>query len=130
MSITGNQLLTKPDGNIMETLTDPRVVATALGAVMTAVVERSLWTSQRANFGTTVTENGIVKYYAVDPVTGQKTVENPSLGTNRQMARLALVVAAVAAIEYIPDGHTQYAFLGVASVAMAHVLQDSLPGLR
>ncbi|MBX8467268.1 hypothetical protein [Deinococcus sp. RIT780] len=49
---------------------------------------------------------------------------------NRQLARLGIVVACVAGIEYVPNGNAQYAFLGVAAVAMAHVLQDVFPAIR
>lgn len=123
------QWLSKPDGNIIQTLTDPRVLATAAGAAAGAVLEKQLWTSMRDTFGIASLENGKLKFYAPD-ADGKAGAEASSLGTNRQLARLGIVVGCVAGIEYIPNGHAQYAFLGVAAVAMAHILQDLFPTIR
>lgn len=123
------QWLSKPDGNIIQTLTDPRVLATAAGAAAGAVLEKQLWTSMRDTFGIASLENGKLKFYAPD-ADGKAGAEAPGLGTNRQLARLGIVVGCVAGIEYIPNGHAQYAFLGVAAVAMAHILQDLFPTIR
>lgn len=117
------QWLSKPNGNIIETLTDSRIVATALGAAAGAVIEKGLWTSQRSTFGISSLENGKLKFYAPD-ADGKAGAQAPNLGTNRQLARLGMVVGCVAGIEYIPNGHAQYLLLGIAAVAMAHIFQD------
>lgn len=123
------QWLSKPDGNIIETLTDPRVLSTAAGAAAGAVLEKQLWTGMRDTFGVASLESGRLKFYAPD-ADGKAGAEAPQLGMNRQLARLGIVVACVAGIEYVPNGNAQYAFLGVAAVAMAHVLQDVFPAIR
>ncbi|THF88471.1 hypothetical protein E7T09_04500 [Deinococcus sp. KSM4-11] len=117
------QWLSKPDGNILQTLQDPRVLATAVGAAAGAAVEHQLWTGMRDTFGIASVTNGKLKFYA-PAADGSAGAEAPQLGTNRQLARLGVVVACVAGIEYVPNGHAQYAFLGVAAVALAHVFQD------
>ena len=122
------QWLSKPDGNIIETLTDARVLATAVGAAAGAVLEKNLWTGQRETFGIASLENGQMKFYAPD-ASGKAGVESSQLGMNRQLARLGIVVACAAGIEYVPNGHAQYAFLGVAAVAMAHIFQDLAPAV-
>lgn len=124
-----DQWLSKPDGNIIETLTDPRVLATAAGAAVGAVIEKQLWTGMRDTFGIASLQGGTLKFYAPD-ADGKAGVEAPQLGTNRQLARLGLIVGCVAGIEYVPNGNAQYAFLGVAAVAAAHVFQDLFPAIR
>lgn len=126
MNIQKTQWLSKPDGNIVQTLTDPRVLSTALGAAAGAVIEKQLWTGMRDTFGISSLENGRMKFYAPGE-DGKAGAEAPGLGTNRQLARLGLVVGCVAGIEYIPNGNAQYGFLGIAAVAFAHVLQDLFP---
>ncbi|GGB80532.1 hypothetical protein [Deinococcus soli (ex Cha et al. 2016)] len=123
------QWLSKPDGNIIETLTDPRVLATAAGAAVGAVIEKQLWTGMRDTFGIASLQGGQLKFYAPD-ADGKAGAEAPQLGTNRQLARLGLVVGSVAGIEYVPNGNAQYAFLGIAAVAVAHILQDLFPAIR
>ncbi|MVN89378.1 hypothetical protein GO986_21825 [Deinococcus sp. HMF7620] len=123
------QWLSKPDGNILETLTDPRVLATAAGAAVGAVVEKQLWTGMRDTFGIASMQNGQLKFYAPD-ADGKAGEEASQLGMNRQLARLGLVVGCVAGIEYVPNGTAQYAFLGIAAVAVAHILQDAFPAIR
>lgn len=123
IALKKEQWLSKPDGNIVGTLTDPRIVATAVGAAAGALIEKQLWTGNRAMFGISSLENGKLKFYAPD-ADGKAGAEAPNLGTNRQLARLGLVVGCVAGIEYIPNGHAQYLLLGVAAVAMAHIFQD------
>lgn len=129
MNVQKAQWLSKPDGNILETLTDPRVMATAAGAAAGAVIEKSLFVGMRDTFGIASLENGQMKYYAVNPETGKAGTEAANLGMNRQMARLGLVVGCVAGIEYVPNGTAQYAFLGIAAVAMAHIFQDLAPSV-
>lgn len=129
LQLKKEQWLSKPDGNILETLTDPRVMATAAGAALGAVMEKSLWTGNRDTFGISSSENGKLKFYAPN-AEGKAGDEIPQLGTNRQLARLGIVVGCVAGIEYIPNGHAQYLFLGVAAVALAHVFQDLVPAAR
>lgn len=118
--------LSKPDGNIIETLTDARVIATAVGAAACAVLEKNLWTGQRSTFGISSLENGHMVFYA-PTADGKAGDPAPQLGTNRQLARLGLVVASVVVIETVPSGHAQYAALGLAACAMAHIFQDLFP---
>jgi len=120
------QWLTKPDGNILETLTDSRVLATAGGASLEAVLEKYLWTQYRSTFGIASSVNGVVKFYAPD-ADGKAGAEAPQLGTNRQLVRLGLVALAATGIEYIPNGRVQYLLLGMAAVSVAHIGQDLIP---
>ncbi len=120
------QWLSKPDGNIIETLTDTRVLATAAGASMEAVLEKYLWTQYRSTFGIASSVNGTIRYYA-PKADGSAGDEAPQLGTNRQLVRLGLVALSVAGIEYIPNGRLQYVLLGVAAVSLAHIGQDLIP---
>jgi hypothetical protein len=129
MEIQKQNWLSKPDGNIVQTLTDPRVIATALGATAGAYLEKSLWTGARTTFGIASLENGKLRFYAPD-ATGKAGAEAPNLGTNRQLTRLGIVVGCVAGIEYIPNGTAQYGLLGLAAVSMAHILQDLIPTIR
>lgn len=125
--IQKQQWLSKPDGNILETLTDPRVLATAAGAAAGAVLEKQLWTGNRATFGIASADSkGNLTFFA-PTADGKVGDPAPNLGMNRQLARLGIVVGCVAGIEYVPNGNAQYAFLGVAAVAMAHILQDAFP---
>lgn len=128
MEIRQTQWLSKPDGNIVGTLTDPRIIATAVGAAAGAVLEKQIWIAARETFGVASLENGRMKYYAPS-VSGKGKVghENPALGNNRQLARAGIILGCVAAIEYTPSGTAQYALLGMAAVAAAHILQDIFP---
>jgi len=103
------QWLTKPDGNILETLTDSRVLATAGGASLEAVLEKYLWTQYRSTFGIASSVNGVVKFYAPD-ADGKAGAEAPQLGTNRQLVRLGLVALAATGIEYIPNDASSTCF--------------------
>ncbi|GGJ56577.1 hypothetical protein [Deinococcus roseus] len=131
--INQNQLLSKPDGNIMGLLQDPRLSATAVGAVIGAAVEKTAYTSNRAMFGVASRDSsGNVVYYRADSAGKATSTIDAKLGTNRQLLRLGIMVGAVACIEYVPDksGLLQYGCLGAASVAAAHFIQEFFPALR
>lgn len=128
-----NQLLSKPDGNIMGLLTDPRLSATAVGAVIGAAVEKTAYISNRGMFGIASRDStGNVVYYRAGADGKATTTIDAKLGSNRQLLRLGLMVGAIAVIEYVPDqsGLLQYGCLGTASVAAAHFIQEFFPALR
>ena len=132
-NISGNQLLSKPDGNILELLTDPRLVATAGGAVVGAIAEKALFSSQRAAFGVaTPVADGGVKYVKVDSTGKATSQEHQQAQQNRQLAHAGLVIGSIAAIEYIPNlpGPMQYVLFGVAVVSAAHLAQSLFPALK
>lgn len=130
MTMDTSRLISPPDGNVLETLTDSRVISTAFGAAIGAFGEKQLWISQRETFGIASLEKGKMKFYAQDPATKKASKEAPELGTNRQLARFGIVVACVAGIESVPDGNIQYALLGAAAVAMSHMIQDLIPAIK
>lgn len=125
------QLLSPADGNVVETLTDPRVIATGAGVIVTAFGERALWKAARQQFGFAVPgADGKPVYYGQKADGTQDTTPAPKLGVNRQLARGALVVGAVAGIEFIDNGPAQYGLLGAAALLLAHIAQDAFPQLN
>lgn len=97
------QLLSQPDGNILQLLTDPRMITLAVGATVGGVIEKTLWTSNRSAFGYAInTPSGVQYFDSYEDFTAKKPA-NPKYGTNRQLARLGLVLGCVAGIEYIPE---------------------------
>ncbi|MEF2280386.1 hypothetical protein V3W47_18995 [Deinococcus sp. YIM 134068] len=127
-----SQLISPPDGNVLETLTDPRVLATAGGVAAYAYGEKALYKSARNLFGiASAGEGGKVVYYAVKADgTADTSATAPQFGTNRNVARAVGIVGSVALIEYSNSAPMQYALLGGASVLLTHMLQDVIPGLR
>lgn len=132
-NIEGKQLLSKPNGDILGLLTDPRLVSTAAGAVVGAVAEKAIISSQRAAFGVaTHGPDGTVKYKKVDANGAVSTADHPSAQQNRALLHAGLVIGSIAAIEYIPNlpGPLQYLFFGVAVVSGAHLAQNLFPVLK
>lgn len=125
------QLLSPADGNVVQTLTDPRILATAGGVLAGNYGEKAIWKAARKTFGYAVPgQDGRAVYYGQKADGTQDSTPNPRLGMNRQLARGALVVGAVAAIEYIDSGEAQYLLLGAASLWLTHIAQDALPILN
>ena len=129
--IVKSDLISPADGNVVETLTDPRVLATGVGVIGAAFGERALWKAARAQFGYAVPgPDGRPIYYGAKADGTQDTAPAPKLGVNRQLARGVLVVGAVAGIEFIDNAPAQYGLLGVAALLLAHVAQDAFPALN
>ncbi|GEM45312.1 hypothetical protein [Deinococcus cellulosilyticus] len=127
------QLLSKPDGNILQLLTDPRMITLAVGSVAGAVLEKSLFSMNRAAFGYAINTPAGVQYFASYEEYNAKKPANPKFGTNRQLARVGIVVGCVAGIEYIPEktgGLMQYTLAGIAAVTLAHAIQEIFPSLK
>lgn len=127
------QLLSPPDGKVVETLTDSRVLATVAGVTVGNVAEKYLYKSARQMFGVAVAAaGGAVNYYHAKPDGSADTEKGaaPQFRVNRNVARAVGVVGAVAGIEYTGSGEAQYALLGAASIWFCHILQDTIPGLR
>ncbi|WP_034343999.1 hypothetical protein [Deinococcus misasensis] len=131
-NIEGKQLLSKPDGNILGLLTDPRLVSTAVGAVTGAVAEKAIFSSQRAAFGVAVPTADGVKYKKVDQNGAVTNQDHPQAQQNRALLHAGMVIGSIAAIEYIPNlpGPLQYIFFGVAVVSGAHLAQSLFPSLK
>jgi hypothetical protein len=131
--VNNTLLLTKPDGNVLQTLQDSRVVSTALGAVAAGAMEKIAFsqTPVRKVVGFAVEKDGALVFYPPKadgtPDTGKPS---PQLGVNRQLLRLAGVVGCVAVIENTNSGQLQYAALGVAAVLMARIALDLIPSLQ
>lgn len=127
------QLLSQPDGNILQLLTDPRMITLAVGATVGGVIEKTLWTSNRSAFGYAInTPSGVQYFDSYEDFTAKKPA-NPKYGTNRQLARLGLVLGCVAGIEYIPEktgGLMQYTLAGIAAISLAHAIQEVFPTLK
>ena len=129
--------LSKPDGNVLGFMQDQRVWAAAAGAISENLLEKQLFTSLRDNFGLARDVSGQRIYVKKDDEKKVATVamNTPQFGINRQASRAATVVAAVAAIEYTKSQNRsfavpfQYAMLGVATTALAHIFQDLFPAL-
>jgi hypothetical protein len=127
--------LSKPDGNIVQLLTDTRIWATAIGATSMAFAEKQIYESNREAFGFAQEVNG--KVFVVSPADYAKKnfVHDDTLSRNRLFLRLAIVVGAVSVIEFTKQGpkeliaNLQYVMLGFASVALARVFQDLFPVL-
>lgn len=132
-----NDYLSKPDGNVLGFLQDQRVWSAAAGAIAENLVEKQLFTSMRQNFGVARDVNGqrIFVDVANEKKTATLAMNNPSFQTNRHASRVATVIAAVAAIEYTKSQNRsfvvpfQYAMLGAATTALAHIFQDLFPAL-
>ena len=126
------QLISPPNGDVVGTLTDPRVLSTGVGVVGMAYAEKYLWKSARGLFGTSVpSATGRPTFYAVKPDgTTDTSAPAPKLGINRQLARGAAVVGCIAGIEFSDSAPVQYGLLGAASVLLAHVIQDAFPVLN
>lgn len=133
-----SQLLSTPDGHVVETLTDPRVLATLAGVTFGNAAEKILFRQARGMFGVAVpAAGGAVNFYAAKADgTADTTQASPQYRTNRNAARAAGIVGAVALIEFTGSennpatGPAQYALLGAASIWGCHLLQDLIPGLR
>jgi hypothetical protein len=140
--------LSKPDGNILEFLRDPRIWATATGATLTAFLEKQVFPMNRDFFGYAVdgTDGTLVfvgkKAWeeAASPKRFTKLANEEAIRLNRALARAILVGLAVGVIEFVKPsgkdkqadlviGNLQYVMLGVGSVAIARTLQDFFPVL-
>lgn len=130
--LSKSQLISPPDGDVVGTLTDPRVLATAGGVAVTAYAEKALYKANRGLFGIgSPGPGGRVIYYAAKADGSADTsAPAPQFGVNRNIARGVGIVGCIAAIEYSNNGPVQYGLLGGASVLLAHMLQDVVPALR
>ena len=102
-----------------------------MAAVLSAVLEKVAFSSQRGLFGVASIQNGQMVFYrqGADGKADTASGTAPQLGMNRQVARLAMVVGSVAAIEHSSSATAQYALLGVAALSLAHLMQDVFPQL-
>lgn len=126
------QLLSPPDGHVVETLTDPRILATVGGVVAGNTAEKALFKGARQLFGVAApAAGGTVKYFAAkEDGTADTSKESATYRTNRNVARAAGVIGAIAAIEYSNNGVAQYTLLGSAAVWFSHIVHDLVPALR
>jgi hypothetical protein len=127
------QLLTKPDGNVLQTLQDSRVICTALGAAASGVLEKLAFAQPpvRKVVGfASEKDNNLVFYAPKADGTPDTSKPAPQLGVNRQLLRLAGVAGCVAVIENTNSGQLQYVALGVAAVLIARVALDAVPSLQ
>ncbi len=128
------QLLTKPDGNILDTVRDPRVVGAAIGAVASTALEKLAFTQPavRKYVGFAQEKDGNLVVLAPD-AKGLPDVakgHQQSLFNQRQLVRLATIGACVAGIEATANGQLQYILMGAAVVSMARIVLDIVPGLQ
>jgi hypothetical protein len=128
------QLLTKPDGNILQTLQDPRVISTAVGAFAVAVLEKIAFTQpfMRGIVGFAAEDKGNLVILGPD-ANGKpdaKGGHKSALMTQRQLTRLAGVVGCVTLIENTRDLKLQYGLLGAAALLTARVAVDLIPGIQ
>lgn len=132
MTMTKSQLISPADGKVVETLTDPRVLATGVGVTVAAFGEKALFKSARQLFGVaTPAAGGEIKYFeAKADGSADTSKEHPQFRTNRTVARGIGVVACIAGIEFSNSAPAQYGLLGAASLFMAHIVQDAVPFLR
>jgi hypothetical protein len=130
-TITKAQLISPPDGKVIETLTDTRTLATVVGVTLGNAGEKALFRAARDLFGVAATKDGAVVYYKAKPDgTSDTSEQHPQFRTNRNVARAVGVVGAVAAIEYTASAPAQYGALGAASIWFCHIVQDLIPQLR
>ncbi len=137
-----NDYLSKPDGNILGFLQDPRVWATAIGAAAIAFLEKQIFPLNRSLFGYAVEADGtmiFVDQAAFDAAgKGQRLTQaanKQNLMLNRQLARVVVIGVLVGVIEFTKKGdpkfiaNLQYVCLGGAAVEIARILQDFFPVL-
>lgn len=133
-----SQLLSTPDGKVVETLTDARLIATLAGVTLGNAAEKHLFRQARSMFGVAVPgPGGTVNFYAAKADgTADTTQTSPQYRVNRNAARAAGIVGAVALIEFTGNennpatGPAQYGLLGALSIWGCHLIQDLVPGLR
>jgi hypothetical protein len=119
-------LLLKPNESFMDLAKDARVWASAVGVVIESVVENYVFNQWRATFGfKSDGANGVPVY--VDA----KKKPLPAALQNRQVFRLVTILVNLYLIKLASrfSGEAQYALLGSASVAAAHIAQDLFPSL-
>ena len=127
--------LSKPDGNIVQLLTDSRIWSVAGGAIGLAFAEKQIIPMNRAAFGWAVEVDGSNIIVSDADYKAKKNIPNQQAAMNRTLMRLALIVAPVAVIEFTKKGspmfiaNLQYVMLGVAAVSLARILQDLFPVL-
>lgn len=136
MKISKDKLISPPDGKVVETLTDTRVLATVAGVTLGNAGEKQLFRAARSLFGVAVpgTDGQVVYYAAKSDGTADTSNPHPQFKVNRNVARAVGVVGAVAVIEYSGEGPSagvvQFAALGAASIWFCHIVQDFVPQLR
>ncbi len=129
------EYLSKPDGNIVQLLSDSRMWSTAGGAILTAFAEKQIIPLNRKFFGWAVEVKGQNIIVSDDDYQKKNFVPNQQSAMNRTLLRVAFIVAPIAVIEFTKSGdprfiaNLQYVMLGVASVALARILQDAFPVL-
>jgi hypothetical protein len=128
------QLLTKPDGNVLQTVTDPRVIGAALGAVGSSAIEKLAFSQPalRKFVGFAQEKDGNLLILAPDKDGKPDATKGhqSNLFTQRQLVRLVGVGACVTGIEATSNGQLQYALMGAAVVLMARIVLDIVPGLQ
>lgn len=131
-----SQMLSPPDGKVVEALADPRILATIGGVTLGNAGEKALFRAGRSMFGHAVpAAGGTVKYHpAKADGTADTTQEAPQFRVNRNVARGVGLVGAIAASEFVKDtptgGVIQFGLLGSASIWACHLIQDLVPALR
>lgn len=138
--VKAGEFLLDPKGSILDLFTDPRVIATAGGAVVSNFVETQIIVNQRKVFGVkTVTISGDVVYVDAGRTTAPtKADDKPKYMQNRALLNLALTALCVAGIKVLADmpsekqarATAQYFLLGVAGNQMAHLAQAVFPVLN
>ncbi len=139
--MTTPDYLSKPDGNIVQLLTDTRIWATGIGATSMAFAEKQIYESNREAFGYAWEykdkATNTVKTVIVSPANfaANKPIHDESFSRNRLLLRLGIIVGAVSVIEFTKAGpkeliaNLQYVMLGFAAVSLARILQDLFPVL-
>lgn len=121
-----NDLLLKPSESFLDLAKDARVWSTAVGVVVESMVENYVFNMWRPMFGfKTDGANGV-------PVFVDKAKKPlPAAMQNRQLFRLITVLVNLYLIKLASrfSGEAQYALLGSASTAAAHIVQDLFPAL-
>jgi hypothetical protein len=121
-----DDLLLKPSESFMDLAKDARVWSTAVGVVVESMVENYVFNMWRATFGfKTDGANGV-------PVFVDKAKKPlPAAMQNRQLFRVVTILVNLYLIKLASrfSGEAQYALLGSASTAAAHITQDLFPGL-
>ena len=119
-------LLLKPSESFLDLAKDPRVWSTAVGVVLESMAENYVFNTWRATFGfKTGGANGSPVF--VD----EKKKPLPAAMQNRQLFRLVTILVNLYLIKLASrfSGEAQYALLGSASTAAAHIAQDIFPAL-